>query len=65
MLYKKVISNLIYKSWDATLQLHVSVLDIFDTSTPKCLSTLFSIQLMKLHIHVRLLLTHFCWLDPH
>ena len=34
-------------------------------STPKCLSTLFSVQLRKLHVHVTLLLTHIYWPDPH
>ena len=35
------------------------------SSTPKCLSTLFSIQLRNLHVLVMLLLSHFSWPDPH
>ena len=35
------------------------------SSTPKCLSILFSIQLRQLHKHVTLLLTRFCWSNLH
>ena len=35
------------------------------SSTPKCLSTIFSIQLRQLHVHVTLLLTRFCWRNLH
>ena len=35
------------------------------TSTSKCLSTLFSIQLRQFHVHVTLLLTRFCWPNLH
>ena len=52
---------LLHTLWRLTL----GVREWWTASTPKCLSTLFSSLLKKLHVHVTLLLTGFCWPNLH